>query len=315
MFDTFRAVISEVKKFPRMRLCVAAAADEMVLQAVRDAVHEKLVDPILVGDVEKIWRICLKIGFNPEGIKIIGEANPVEAARLAAGLAGSGEADVLMKGMVNSSDYLRAILRAEYGLVSGNILSHLAVYEVPGLSRLIYLTDGGLNVSPDLAAKKKIIDNSVDFLKTIGVERPRVAILSAGNKGKGSLKSAEDAAALYKMAEGGAFNRADVYGPMTLDSAINYEDAERQGIVSPVAGRADLLVVTNIEAGNVLGKTIIHFAGGTMAGLVLGAALPVVLTSRAETPFGKLSSIAFACYYSIKKSEGNYLPTPVKKSE
>jgi phosphate butyryltransferase len=287
-----------------MRLCVAAAADEMVLQAVKDAVNEGLVEPILVGDVEKIWRICLKIGFNPGGMKIISEGNPVEAARLAAGMAGSGEADVLMKGMVNSSDYLRAILQPAYGLVSGSILSHLAAYEIPGLSRLIYLTDGGLNVSPDLEAKRKIISNSVDFLKTIGVKRPRVALLSAGHKGEGRLPSAEDAAALKDMADGGAFAGADVCGPMTLDAAVNFEAAERQGIDSPVAGRADLLVVTNIEAGNVLGKTIIHFAGGKMAGLVLGAARPVVLTSRAETPFGKLSSIAFACYYSIQKSRG-----------
>lgn len=305
MIDTFRAVISEVKKYPRMRLCVAAAADEMVLQAVKDAVQQGLMDPILVGDVEKIWKICLKIGFSPEGIKIINESNPVEAAHMAARLAGSGEAEVLMKGMVNSSDYLRAILRPEYGLVSKSILSHLAVYEIPGFSRLIYLTDGGLNVSPDLEGKKKIIYNSVDFLSTIGVERPRVALLSAGIKGGGSLQSAGDAGKLKDLADGGMFAGADIYGPMTLDSAVSYADAERQGIDSPVAGRADLLVVANIEAGNVLGKTIIHFAGGKMAGLVLGASRPVVLTSRAETPFGKLSSIAFACYYSIKKAQGH----------
>ncbi|MFZ5645880.1 MAG: phosphate acyltransferase [Bacillota bacterium] len=305
MIDSFRSIISEVKRYPKMRLCVAAAADEMVLLAVKDAVSEGLADPILVGDEEKIWRICLKIGFSPQGIKIVNESNPAEAACLAAGFAGKGEADVLMKGMVNSSDYLRAILRPEYNLVAGNILSHLAVYEVPGFTRLIFLTDGGLNISPDFENKKKIIVNSIEFLNTIGIENPKVALLFNGIRNGCEPNSENEAKKLKEMADNGVIKNAYIYGPMSLDSAFSYESAENQGVDSPVAGKADLLMVSNIEAGNVLGKTIIHFAGGKMAGLVLGASIPVILTSRAETPFGKLSSIAFACYYSIRKTQGH----------
>lgn len=301
-FSTFRELIAEVKKLPRMRLCVAAATDEMVLLAVKNAVSECFVDPILVGDVERIWKICLKISFSPGGVQMINESNPVEAARLAVQMVSAGKADVLMKGMINSSDFLRAVLRPEYGLATGSVLSHLAVYEIPGFTRLIYMTDGGLNISPDLDQKKKITANAVDFLRTIGIGRPRVAVISPEVMVDGSLPSAADAGKIKAMAADGQIEGADIDGPMDLGAAISSEGAEAGESGSPVAGRADLLVVPNIEAGNVLGKTIIHFAGGKMAGLVVGAARPIVLTSRAETPFGKLSSIALACYYSVKKS-------------
>lgn len=300
-FSTFRELISEVKRLPRMRLCVAAATDEMVLQAVKNAVSEGFVDPILVGDVERIWKICLKISFSPGGVKMINESNPIEAARLAVQLVNSGGADVLMKGMINSSDFLRAVLRPEYSLATGSVLSHLAIYEIPGFTRLIYMTDGGLNISPGPDQKKRITANAVDFLKAIGISRPKVAVLSPELMVDGSLPAASDAEKIKAMAAEGQIEGADIDGPMDLGAAINYEEAELHGAGSPVAGRADLLVVPNIESGNVLGKTITHFAGGKMAGLVVGASRPIVLTSRAETPFGKLSSIAFACYYSIKK--------------
>ncbi|MHB8916777.1 MAG: phosphate acyltransferase [Desulfocucumaceae bacterium] len=301
MFRTFRDVITEVKKHPRLRLCVAAAADDKVLQAVKNAVDESIVEAILVGDVERIWRLCLKIGFYPRGVKVINESSPADAARLAVSLVGSGKADILMKGIINSSDFLRAVLWPESGLVTGNILSHLAVYEVPGFDRLVYMTDGGLNISPDLEQKIKITLNAVDFLRTIGLDRPRAALLSAELKGGGRLQSAVEAEKLVALAAGGTIEGVDIDGPMALDLAVNSNAAELWAAGSPIAGKADLLVVPSIEAGNVLGKTIIHFAGGVMAGLVLGASRPVVLTSRAETPFGKLSSIALACYYSIKK--------------
>ncbi|MFZ5633774.1 MAG: phosphate acyltransferase [Bacillota bacterium] len=301
MFSTYRELIAEVKRLPRMRLCVAAATDEMVLLAVKNAVSEGIVDPILVGDVERIWKIALKISFYPRGIKVINESNPIEAARLAVRLVSSGEADVLMKGMINSSDFLRAVLQPEWELVTGSILSHLAIYEVPGFNRLIYMTDGGLNISPDLEQKQKLTANAVAFLRTIGIKQPRVAVLSTELMGGGRLHSAAEAEKLKAMAMEGKLGEAVVDGPMDLGTAVNYGEAEMQGLDSPVAGKADLLVVPNIESGNVLGKAIIHFAGGKMAGLVIGASKPIVLTSRAETPFGKLTSIAFACYYSHRK--------------
>lgn len=304
MFTTFRDLIAEVRKYPKMRLCVAAAADEMVLLAVKDAINAGFVEPILVGDMERIWRISLKISFYPRGVKIINESNPVEAARTAVGLVGSGEADVLMKGMVNSSDFLRAVLQSHHGLVKGNILSHLGIFEIPGFNRLIYMTDGGLNISPELDQKKKIVASAVDFLRTIGIDQPRVAVITGESIRGGKMQSAVDAGILKDLASEGFFGRCHLEGPVDLGPALDIEEAEAQGMESPVAGKTDLLVVPSIEVGNIMGKTIIHFAGGKMSGLVIGASRPIVLTSRAETPFGKLSSVAFACYYNIKKSEG-----------
>ncbi|MFZ5647439.1 MAG: phosphate acyltransferase [Bacillota bacterium] len=297
-----------MRKYPKMRLCVAAAADEMVLLAVKDAINAGFVEPILVGDMERIWRISLKISFYPRGVKIINESNPVEASRTAVSLVGSGEADVLMKGMVNSSDFLRAVLQYDHGIVSGNILSHLGIFEVPGFNRLIYMTDGGLNISPDLEQKKMIIANAVDFLSAIGIERPRVAVISAESMGNGKMQSALDAGMLKDLASEGFFGDCHVEGPIDLGTALDFGEAEAQGVDSPVAGKADLIVVPSIEVGNLMGKTIIHFAGGKMSGLVIGASKPIVLTSRAETPFGKLSSVAFACYYNIKKNKGMSSP-------
>ncbi|MFZ5651512.1 MAG: phosphate acyltransferase [Bacillota bacterium] len=301
MFTTFRDLIAEVRKYPKMRLCVAAAADEMVLLAVKDAINAGFVDPILVGDMERIWRISLKISFYPRGVRIINESNPVVAARTAVGLMGSGEADVLMKGMVNSSDFLRAVLHSGHGLASGSILSHLGIFEVPGYNRLIYMTDGGLNISPDLDQKKKIIANAVSFLRAIGIEKPRVAVISAESMDSGRMQSAVDAGILKSVAAEGLFGECHVEGPIDLGAALDIGEAESREVESPVAGKADLIVVPGIEVGNLMGKTIIHFGGGKMSGLVIGASKPIVLTSRAETPFGKLSSIAFACYYNIKK--------------
>lgn len=304
MFTTFRDLIAEVRKYPKVRLCVAAAADETVLLAVKDAKNAGFVDPILVGDIERIWRISLKISFYPRGVKIINEGNPVKAARIAAGLAESGEADILMKGMVNSSDFLRAVLHYGNGLARGSILSHLGIFEVPGFNRLVYMTDGGLNISPDLEQKKKIIANAVSFLRAIGIERPRVAVISAESMDSGKMQSAVDAGILKSLAAEGFLGECHLEGPMDLGPALDMGEAEAQGVEGPVAGKADLIVVPNIEVGNLMGKTIIHFGGGKMSGLVIGASMPMVLTSRAETPFGKLSSIAFACYYNIKNNKG-----------
>ena len=180
------------------------------------------------------------------------------------------------------------------------ILSHLAIYEVPGYYRLIYMTDGGLNVSPDLAQKKALIQNAVEFLHSVGLTEPKVAVLSANEKVDPKIQSTVDASALKEMAAE-AFPGTLLDGPTPLDIAVSFEAALHKGIESPIAGKADLLVAPNIEAGNLLGKAIIYFAGGRMAGLVLGASRPVILTSRNEPPMGKMASIALAAY-SVARS-------------
>lgn len=294
-FENFYQVISAVKELPPCRLCVAAAADETVLEAVRDSRKEGLVDFILIGSEEKIWRQAMTVGLNLQGIEIIDIADPVEATQRAVKEVAAGQADILMKGMVNSSDFLRAVISPQGGMRRDRILSHLAIYEVPGYYRLIYMTDGGLNVSPGLEQKKVIIQNAVEFLHAIGLDEPKVAILSANEKVDPKIPATVDAQALKNMA-GEAFPGALVDGPTPLDIALSFEAALHKGIDSPIAGKADLLIVPNIEAGNILGKAIIYFAGGRMGGLVLGASNPVILTSRNEPPMGKMASIALAAY-------------------
>ncbi|MBE0465676.1 MAG: bifunctional enoyl-CoA hydratase/phosphate acetyltransferase [Candidatus Desulforudis sp.] len=298
-FENFRQVMSAVKQFPKTRLCVAAAADDTVLQAVRDAGKEDLVDFVLVGAEEKIWRLAITNRLNLQGIEIIDVEDPVAAAYRAVEEVAQGRADFLMKGMVNSTDFMRVVLKPEGALRSGGILSHLAAFEIPGYYRLIYVTDGGLNIDPDLLQKKAITENAVRFLHGIGLEKPRVAVLSANEKVSARMPSSVDADHLKELAARGEITGVVVDGPMALDAAINAEAAAHKGIDSPVAGRADLLVMPNIEAGNLLGKAIMYFAGGKMAGLVLGATKPVVLTSRHDTPYGKLASIALAAYAAV----------------
>lgn len=294
-FENFYQVITAVKELPSCRLCVASAAEETVLEAVRDSRKEGLVDFVLVGPEEKIWRQAMTISLNLQGIEIIDIDDPIEATNRAVEEVASGNADILMKGMVNSSDFLRAVLNPDGGMRRDRILSHFAIYEVPGYYRLIYMTDGGLNVNPNLEQKKAILQNAVEFLHAIGLAEPKVAVLSANEKVDPKIPATVDARALKEMAEE-AFPGALVDGPTPLDIALSYEAALHKGIDSPIAGKADLLMVPNIEAGNILGKAIIYFAGGRMGGLVLGASRPVILTSRNEPPMGKMASIALAAY-------------------
>ncbi len=303
-FENYHQVIAAVKKYSKCRLCIAAATEETVLHTVREAIKEDIVDVVLVGHEEKIWRLAMTASLNLKGIEIINVLDPLEAVTRAVKEVSTGNADILMKGMVNSSDFLRAVLDPAGGMRTDRILSHLAVYEIPGYYRLIYMSDGGLNVSPDFSQKKAILENSVKFLHDIGMAEPHAAILTANEKVNPKVQATVDAHELKLASERGDIKGVIVDGPTALDVAINYEAALHKGIVSPVAGKADLLIVPNIEAGNLLGKAIIYFAAGKMAGLVLGASNPVILTSRNEPAYGKLASIALAAYSVVRPREG-----------
>jgi phosphate butyryltransferase len=302
-FENYHQVFMAVKKYEKCLLCIAAAAEETVLQTVREARKEDIVDFVLVGNEERIWRLAMTNSVNLKGIEIVNVADPLEAVDRSVRLVAEGGADILMKGMVNSADFLKGVLNPAGGMRTDRILSHLAVYEISGYYRLIYMTDGGLNVSPDLIQKKAILENAVAFLHSIGMEKPYVAVLTANEKVNPKVQSTVDALELKLAAERGEIQDAVVDGPIALDVAINYEAAVHKGLVSPVAGRADLLVVPNIEAGNLLGKAIIYFASGKMAGLVLGAKSPVILTSRNEPAYGKMASIALAAYSVVRNRD------------
>lgn len=289
---SFEDILGAVKDKAPKRVAVAAAQDAAVLEAVQGAHEQKIAEFTLVGDIDRIKATAEKLKVSLDDVHMVHEPDDRKAAYRAVALVSSGQADVLMKGLINTADLLRAVLDKEVGLRTGRVLSHTAVYEVPGFDRLLMITDGGMNISPTLQQKADIIHNSVQLAKVLGIHPAKVAILAAVEVVNPDMPATLEAAALAKMAERGQIKDAIVDGPLALDNAISSEAARHKGIKSPVAGQADILITPDIEAGNMLGKALVYIARSKIAGLVLGAAKPVVVTSRADTYEAKLISIA-----------------------
>ncbi|TYP58571.1 phosphate butyryltransferase [Thermosediminibacter litoriperuensis] len=300
MMRNFGEMLERLKNLPPVRLIVVQAADAPVLEAVKDAYEKGIIEPVLVGEKEKIQEEASKIGFSLENIEIIDCPAP-EAPMVGVRLVYENQADVLMKGLVDTAAFMRAVLNPDFGLRTGMLLSHLAAFEIPNFDRILFITDGGVNIAPTLEEKAAILQNAVNALRAIGYSEPKVALLSAVETVSAKMQSAVDAAILAKMAERKQIRGALVDGPLALDNAVSEEAAAHKGIKSPVAGKADLILVPNIETGNALGKSLTFLAGGNMAGIVVGAKAPVVLSSRADSPVSKLMSIAFACL--VKRGE------------
>jgi len=279
-------------------MAIAAAEDRSVLLAARSAAEAGIALPYLVGDSERITEIAAEEGIDLRsiGAEILdvptAAGGPTVAARRAVELVRSGQASLLMKGKLCTADMLRGVLDRENGLRNGRLLSHVAVTEVPGLDRLLYITDAGVVLAPTLEQKLEIIRNGVAVARALGLAVPRVAILAAAELVEAGNPTTIEAAALAKMSERGQIAGAMVDGPFGLDNAISMAAAEAKGIGGMVAGRADVLIVPGAEAGNLMSKVITFLAGGRMAGIVVGGRVPVVVTSRADPPDGKLLSIA-----------------------
>ncbi len=287
---------NRIGQMEKRKIIVAAAEDAEVIITVKTVVEQGIAEAILVGDKAKIEGLMIDIGFKKA--EIIDASDPVEAALEAAYLVQQGRGDVLMKGLVNSSDFLKAVLDHEKGLKAGKTLSHLAVFEVPSYHKLQFHSDGGMNMYPDLMAKKAIIDNSLEALKKIGIEIPKVAILTANEAVNPKMTSTVDAAELVDMSKRGELLQCIMEGPISLDVALSKEAAFHKGIKSEISGETDVFIVPNIDAGNMIGKTLIYCANAKMAGIILGAKSPIVMTSRAENSEGKLNSIILACAVS-----------------
>lgn len=301
-YYSFNQMINAVNNGGKFTLSVAAAANLKVLETVKRAKDMGLADAILVGDKKVITQMAKDLGINPRQFRIIDEPEEKSAALEAVKLVSRGEADFLMKGMVNTSDFLRAVLHPDLGLRTGRILSHLAVFEIPGYHSLVFVTDGGINISPSVEEKKAILQNAIDFMHQVGYSRPRVAILSANEVVSPKMPATIDADLLTKMAQRGEITGADVFGPLALDLALSEEAATQKRIAHTVAGRANLLLVPNIEVGNILGKALIYFSKATMAGVIVGARVPVVLTSRVSTLQDKMASLALAGLTRLDKA-------------
>ncbi|WP_407308991.1 bifunctional enoyl-CoA hydratase/phosphate acetyltransferase [Desulfosporosinus sp. SB140] len=293
-YTGFESLLDQAKSRGRTKVAVAAAADKEVLEAIKLAEMEGLITPVLIGDVEVIKQLALEIELKLDRTELIHEPNPIEAAHKAVDAVVDGQAHFLMKGLINSSDFLRAVLRPERGLRTGRLLSHLAAFQIPGFSRLLFVTDGGMNIAPELGQKKEILENSLLYLKVIGMDLVNVIALAANEAVSPKMPTTIDAKALADMNQKGEFPNAIVEGPLALDGAVSAVALKHKGISSRINGDVDLFLVPTIEVGNVLGKSLVYFAGATMAGILLGSQVPIVLTSRNDTPRSKLMAITLA---------------------
>jgi len=301
LYHNFNEILESAKSRGNYLISVAVAQDKDVLEAIDAARRAKLASAILVGDAIRIGSILKNMGINA-GYEIVDEPDDEKAALKAVSLVKKGEAHILMKGLINSSTFLKAVLNKEEGLRTGRLLSHLGVFEIPGWDRLLYLTDGGINIAPNINEKKDILVNALLTLNAMGLDNPHVAVLTANEQVNSKMPATVDAKELSEMSKRGELPKGIVEGPIALDVAVSQDAAHHKGIDSKISGKADLFLLPNIETGNAFGKALIYFAKAKMAGLVLGATNPIVLTSRAENAEGKLNSIALACLAYEKPS-------------
>jgi phosphate butyryltransferase len=291
---TFEELTTTAQHAGPIPIAVAAAHDPEVLRAVDQAQREGMVRAMLVGDWPAIEAYAAQTGVDLSDMEIIHEPNPKRAARQVVQLARSGEAQVVVKGQIKTSELLSTALNRHTGIRGRGLVTHVGIFELPGINRLIYLSDSGVVVYPDVYQKLEIINNVVAIARLFGVDKPRVAILAASDTVHPKIPASIDALALAKMAEQGWVEGAVVDGPLGLELAIDPKAAELEESDSPIAGLADVLIVPSVEAGNIVAKGLLYFAHARMAGLVVGARVPIIISSRADTAETRYLSLAMA---------------------
>jgi phosphate butyryltransferase len=287
-------ILAAIKDVPRQTVAVAVAESASVLEAVKDAQLRDIADPLLVGDAAMIRELAPQVGLSLEGVEVVDEPDDLKAATIATRAVREGRAHLLMKGQLHSDDFLRAVLDKENGLRTGAIMSHCFILDFRAQNRLLVVTDGAMNIAPEITQKAQIVLNAVYLAQALGIARPKVGILGAVEIVNPAMPATLEAAALATMCRRGQFPTCDIEGPLALDNAISVEAAQAKKIGGEIAGRCDILVTPDIESGNMLAKAYSFMAGGEVAGLLVGAAAPVVLTSRADTAKSKMYSIAAA---------------------
>jgi len=284
------------------RVAVVMAEDEVALQAAAGALELGIATPVLIGDRERIQKCAHEGGLEKliAGAEFRDAASSTDAAALAAKMARAGEADILLKGHLRTDELLHCVLDRQYELRTDRLLSDVLLYEdtLSGQRRLVGITDGGLNVAPTLEQKRQILMNALEVLRAIGMERPRVAIMSATEAVTPAVPSTVDAQALTQAAAAGDFGACQVFGPLALDNALTEWAAKAKGITNPVAGHADCMLVPNIESGNLLGKAVKYLGGSQCAHVVAGARVPVLIPSRVESADDKVNAMALGVIYS-----------------
>lgn len=300
MLKSFEQIISAVKMIEtRKTVAVVCAHDSHTLEAVVKAEKEGLIESVLLGNSAQIKEILKTLGHEKAASSIIEVETDRGAAEKAVELVRDGKVDFLMKGKLQTADLLKAVVDKEKGLRTGRVISHLAFNEVPTYHKLLVVTDGGMSMYPDLDQKKQIIVNGVETLRAMGVEKPKVAVLAAVEKVNPKMPETVDAAALKEMNQRGELEHCIVEGPISYDLTMDKESAAIKGYESPVTGDVDLMVVPNITVGNILGKSLVYSAKSKMAGMIVGAKVPIVLTSRGATTEEKYLSLVL-CAMAVK---------------
>lgn len=293
-FDGYKMLMDAAREKEAITVAVAHPCDDASLTAAVDAAHEGLIHPILVGPQAKIRAVAEREGLDLTPFPLVDAAHSHDAAAKAVALVRSGEAEALMKGSLHTDELLAEVVNSTTGLRTGRRISHCFILDVPTYPKPLIVTDGAVNVAPDLMAKRDIVQNAIDLALVLGIKEPKVAILAAVETVNPAMQSTIDAAALCKMADRGQITGGILDGPLALDNAISMEAAQAKGIRSPVAGQADILVVPDLEAGNILAKQLTFLTKAEAAGIVLGARVPIILTSRADSVRSRLASCAVA---------------------
>jgi phosphate acetyltransferase len=294
----YERLIARAKEVPAVKTVVVHPCDETSLRGAVEAAEAGLIVPILVGPAAKITAVARQHDLDIGGFELVDVPHSEAAATRAVELIHEGKGEVLMKGSLHTDELMRAVAASKTGLRTARRISHVFVMDVPTYPEPLFITDAAINIFPDLDAKRDIIQNAIDLFTDTGLGTPRVAILSAVETVTSKIPSTIEAAALCKMAERGQITGGVLDGPLAFDNAIDSEAARIKGIQSPVAGRAQILVVPDLEAGNMLAKNLSFLAQADAAGIVLGARVPIVLTSRADSVRTRMASCAVAVLYA-----------------
>ena len=292
--EKYERLIAATKPLRALPTAVAHPCDESSLRGALEAAEAGMITPILVGPRERILSVANSFDLKLQGIEIVDAPHSQAAADKAVEIVRTGGAELLMKGSLHSDEILGAVTKRETGLRTGRRISHVFVMDVPTHPQTLFITDAAVNIAPDLHAKRDIVQNAIDLYAGLGLGTPKVAILSAVETVTPDIPSTIDAAALCKMADRGQITGGELDGPLAFDNAISPEAARVKGIKSAVAGCAEILVVPDLEAGNMLAKNLSFLSRADAAGIVLGARVPVILTSRADNVRTRLASCAVA---------------------
>jgi len=291
-YRRYHGLIARATAKPPVRTAIVWPCDEVSLGGAMQAMTDRLIVPVLVGSEERIRSLAEAMGLDLGAVRIVATDDSRTAALRAVELARKGEVQMLMKGSLHTDELMSAVVSREGGMRTGRRISHVFALDVPSYHKTLFVTDAAVNIQPDLETKIDILQNAIDMLRTLEIENPKVAILSAVESVNPAIPSTLDAAALCKMAERGQITGAILDGPLAFDNAISSEAARIKKITSPVAGDPDLLMVPNLEAGNILFKELQYLAGALAAGVVVGAKVPIVLTSRADGELARMASCA-----------------------